>query len=495
MRILLVYPDLYRAKIPQLGIAMISAVAKGLGHQVKLFDFTKVLDGQEVTAFHSKLTSFKPDVLGVSIRSNEWTFAKELFNLINLENTITIFGGPHATVSPEEVISIADIVVLGEGEETFSELLKKIEKKEDFTKVAGCWVRKDGKIFKNEMRELISDLDTLPYPDWDIFNDMYFTRVDSTHILKNVGVVGTFEASRGCVFNCTYCTNGYMKMLFKGKGVWRREKSPERVIKEMQIFKEKYGLDAVSFVDEIFLTKTDKVRKFRDLYLSEINVPFAFMERPENMTEEKVKLISDAGVAMISIGIESGDEELRRTVLNRYHTQDRIISAFHTAKKYGIKTHAFTMIGIPGQDIESINKTYQMVKEVQPTTVQTSVFYPLKRTRLFDMLVQQGKFDPKESMTRGYFETDDIDMIKHQFLITNYYLPRFMLHMLFFARRRRITKRLFDFFLHLVVYYRYWGILSTVRYFFTVGIRKVRKIIQKRYREKIMKGLKKLSQS
>jgi len=464
MKVLLLYPNVNRSRAPQLGLAMISAVAKELGHQVELFDLTTVPSGQETSAFQSRLSDFRPDILGVSLRSNELPFIKELLSSVSLENTITVFGGPHATVSPEEVIPMADVVVIGEGEATFAELLKRIENNEDITDVLGCWVRKNGEIFKNEMRELIADLDTLPFPDWEIFDTIHFSNNYAMTYFKGAKIIGVFEGSRGCPYACTYCTNAYMRTLFRGKGVWRREKSPERLIEEMRLFRERYGLEGVVFVDEILLSNIDKTRRFRDLFLSEIGVPFAFMERPENMTEERVRLISEAGAIMVSIGIESGDQELRKKVLNRHYTQEQVISAFHTAKKHGLRTHAFTMIGLPEQDVESINKTHKLLREAQPDTVQTSVFYPLRRTRLFDKMVQRGELDPDNTMPRSYHETDDIELKRYQFLLLYYYLPKSLVSVFLFAQSRRFTRRLFSLFLGLVKLYRNRGLLSTIEY-------------------------------
>jgi len=447
---------------------MISAVAKELGHKVELFDLTTIPIGQELSAFRSRLSDFKPNILGISLRSNELSFIKKLLSSNNLENTIIIFGGPHSTLSPEEVITMADIVVIGEGEVTFSELLKRIENNEDITRVLGCWVKKDGEIFKNEMRELIGDLDTLPFPDWGIFNIIHYQNNYAMNYFKGARVIGVFEGSRGCPYGCTYCTNAYVRTLFKGKGVWRREKSPERLIEEMQRFREKYGLDGVVFVDEIIISKTDKTRRFRDLFLSKINVPFAFMERPENMIDERVRLIREAGAITVSIGIESGDEELRRNILNRHYTQEQVISAFHTAKKYGLKTHAFTMIGLPEQDEESINKTHELLREAQPDTVQASVFYPFRRTRLFDMMVKRGELDPNITMPKSYHKTDDVELKRYQFILLYYYLPRFLVNVFMFVQTRSFPRRLFNFFLVLIRRYRIEGLLSAIEYLSSV---------------------------
>ena len=428
MKILFVYPNVTSQRSPQLGICMIASVARQLGHECYMFDLTCVPRGKEVSAFKSNIECIKPDLLAVSCRSNEWLILEKLFKSVDVSNLLKVFGGPHATVAPKETLEIADIVVIGEGENTFSELLIRIETGKDFSNIAGTWTKKDGKIIKNEMRDLISDLDDLPFPYWKIFDPIHYKKSYVMEHFKGARIVGTFETTRGCPYSCTYCTNDYVRSLYKGKGKWRREKSPERIIEEVKQFRDEYGLDGIYWIDEVVLTNLDRLKKFRDLYISEIGVPFVFMERPENMTDEKVKIIKQAGAKMVSIGIESGDENIRRNLLNRYHSQETIINAFQTAKKYGLITYAFTMIGFPEEDRESIKNTYNLLKQAQPDKVQTTIFFPLGKTKLYEQTVSEGLFDPRTPMSRHYYDKSSLnfseskkkELLLWQFIIANY---------------------------------------------------------------------------
>jgi len=427
MKILFVYPNVTRQKSPQLGICMIAAIARQLGHECDIFDLTTI-PKDEVLVFKSKIDSFSPDILAVSCRSNEWLFINHLLKSVNVGNILKVFGGSHATVAPEEVIEIADVVVMGEGEETFSELLNKIESGEDIINVAGCWIKQNGRIIKNEMRKLVPNLDTLPFPYWAIFDDIHYSDSYIKNLFNGAEVVGTFEISRGCPYSCTYCTNDYVRTLYKGKGKWRREKSVERVMQEIKQFRDEYGLDYIYWIDEVMLTKVDWLEKFRDVYSSEVGVPFVFMERPENMTDEKVRIISQAGAHRVSIGIESGDDNMRRNILNRHHSRETIVSAFQTAHKYNIITHAFSMVGFPGEDRKSINETYKLLKEAKPDTVQTTIFYPLKGTHLFKKVIDEELFTPDLPMPNSYYKGSFLnfsksrkkEILRYQFLLTNY---------------------------------------------------------------------------
>lgn len=428
MKILFVYPNVTRDKSPQLGICSIAGVARRLGHECQLYDLTVTPRGEDISSFKSKLESYEPDLLAVSCRSNEWTFTDELFRSVDTGRALKVFGGPHATVAPEEVIEIADIVVLGEGEQTFEDLLQGIVGGNDISATPGCWGKKGGQIVKNEMRNLISDLDTLPTPYWELFDDTHYRDSFVKERITGAKVVGSFEGSRGCPYACTYCTNDYVRNLYKGKGKWRREKSPERIVEEIILFREKYGLDFIYWVDEVMLTNMDRLKAFRDLYRAKVGVPFCFMERPENMTDEKVRVIKEAGAQIASIGIESGDEQLRKNLLNRRLSTEKIVSAFRASRKYGITSHAFTIIGFPHESDDSAKETFKLLKEARPDTAQTTIFYPLRKTKLYDIVVEEGLFNPDSPMPNRYYYGSSLEfskekkreLLRSQYLLANF---------------------------------------------------------------------------
>jgi radical SAM superfamily enzyme YgiQ (UPF0313 family) len=386
-----------------------------------------------------------------------------------VDNRLKVFGGAHATVAPEEVIRIADDVVNGEGEVTFAELLERVARGDDTTNISGCWVKGGDRIFRNEMRNLISDVDKLPFPHWKIFDDIHFYDSYAKRHFEGAKVVGTFENSRGCPYACSYCTNDYVRTLYKGRGKWRREKSPQRIVQEVRLFRDQYGLNGVYWIDEVLLTSTGRLEKFRDLYVSEIGVPFCFMERPENMTDRKVEIIKQAGAKMVAVGIESGDENIRNNLLNRRHSQKTVISAFQTAKKYGISTHAFTMIGFPGETKDSIMETYELLKKAQPDTVQTTIFYPLKGTKLLEEVVNKELFDPNTPMPNNYYDVSHLnfpankqrELLRYQYLLS-FYNSKLMQ---FFVRANlsHTFFRIFTLSFRVWKVLRKWGFLPTIR--------------------------------
>jgi len=414
--------------MPQLGICSLAAVARQLTNECDMYDLTVIPRGQEIEAFRSKMKAFEPDILAVSCRSNELNFINRLFRAVDLKKSIKIFGGPHATVAPDDFDELADIVVLGEGEETFAEILENIGGRRDITAIKGCWINRGRTTVKNGLRELIPDLDLLPIPYWRIFDGIHYYNCYVRSLFKGARVVGTFEASRGCPYACSYCSNDYFRRLYQNNKKWRREKSPERIVREIQAFRRDYGLDCVCWIDEIFLTNTERLRRFSELYRSEIGKPFLFMERPENMTDEKVRVIKKAGAQWVSIGIESGNEHIRRDLLNRHYPNRTILDAFQTARRYQLKSHAFTMIGFPGEDRNAIFETYVMLREARPTTAQTTIFFPLKGTALYEKVAAEGLINPATCVLSNFYNGSSLSftpekkrqLLRDQLLLVNY---------------------------------------------------------------------------
>jgi len=403
MRVLFVYPNISRTYHPQLGIASLAAVARAHGHEPALYDLTHVAAGRELAEFRSALRKHDPDLVAVSCRSSEAGMARRLLEEARRENRTTVAGGPHGTVSPDDLATAADFQIVGEGETAFAELLDALDSNGSFAEVSNLIWRRNGAPVKNSLAPLIQDLDSLPYPDWDLFDRSHFEQSFVRGAAPNTHVVGAFEGSRGCPYRCTYCTNEFSQRLYAGKGRWRREKSPARMTAEVADFRSRFGLDLIYWVDEVFLTRVERLRELSRLFAERIGKPFIFMDRPELITEEKAQLAREAGAYSVSLGIETGDPDLRRQLLQRTYSDESVIDAFKTMSATGIKTHAFVMIGIPGENRDSILATYDILGRIQPDTAQFSVFYPLRGTRLYDHCVEHGYVDADLEMPLDYY--------------------------------------------------------------------------------------------
>ena len=405
MRVPFVYPNIQKGSLtPQLGIASLAGALKEHGHTCGLYDVTVSPDGEEVSGFVHKVEEFKPDIVAYSIRSNELHLVRAMLEAVPKEKYVTIAGGHHVTVATEEVMRDFDIAIRGEAEGALLDTVTRLEAGDSPREVENVWVRENGTVYKNELRPIGDNLDDLPYPDWSLFDAQHYTNhyLSTAIFAGNAKVVGTFEASRGCIFTCTYCSSPALMSMYGGP-TWRREKSATRMADEINAFEKEYGLDFIYFVDEIFLTKIPRLKEIRDVFQERVNPkPFTFMERPELMTEEKVKLISEAGAVAVAIGVESGDEDFRKQVLDRKMPQGKIVEAFGMAKKYGLHTHAFNMVGLPGETREVVEANFELLRVLKPDTFQASIVYPLRGTALYTLCKEKGYLDSDEMPANDY---------------------------------------------------------------------------------------------
>ena len=328
-----------------------------------------------------------------------------------LKDIPKIIGGHHPTVDVEGCLAHCDYVVRGEGEDALIELLDALGGAGDASKIPNVWSRNRlGMEVRNEMRDLIEDLDAYPIPDWNIFPMEHYTKNFLVNVRPDTRIVGQFEGSRGCPYHCTYCSSPHVMGMYKGKGTWRREKSPERMMLEVKDSEEKNGLDMIYWVGEIFLTQLPRLEKLADIFSAKVKKPFLFMERPEMVKEDKLAAIARAGAYSMSIGVESGDEQFRMKVLNRKMEEKTIVESFQMARRHGIKTHAFNMVGLPYDNRDRMITTRELMKRVRPDTAQFSIFYPLVGTKLRELCENEGFIDSSNEMSENYYANSVLNM-------------------------------------------------------------------------------------
>jgi len=428
MRVLFIYPNSMMEGYLQLNLAILSAVLKKAGHITSLFDtsfyetpvkterhmkekgleFKKVDFGELAfkrekadikEEFRKKIKEFNPDLIATSCVSNEFEFLLSFLSVKKEFGIPIILGGPHPTVAPDEAIAseLIDMICIGEGEEALLELCEKMEKKEDITTIKNLWVKKDGKIYKNDLRPLIQDLDSLPFPDWGLFDEKHLIRPFWGKVYR----FGYFLFGRGCPYNCLYCINSYLHDLYKGKGSFHREKSTKRIIDEIVFFKDKYKINFVQFADETFLAMSDdKFEEFARLYKEKINLPFYVMTRPETINERKAKILSELGLCkLISIGVETGNEELRKRICNKNFTNEQLLHYAKIFNSYGLRIMSTNMIGLPEETREDIFETIRLNKKIKTKPVIVYFFYPFKGTPLRE-ICQQKNYIQEDSNSR-----------------------------------------------------------------------------------------------
>jgi len=376
-----------------MGTMQMSANLKEAGHECDALIWDREKN------FWSEVEKFNPDVVCFSVISG-WhkTSIEKAKEIKSRLNVIVLFGGSHPTYFPEVIEEeCVDVICRGEGDLAIVELVNNIQNGKDITQIKDLWIKKDGKVYKNELRDVVEDLDSLPFLDREI----YFKRYS---FLRNI-TTKRFMTGRGCVANCTFCYNPSIKKMYKGKGKFVRKRSPRNMIDEIKMIKENYPLKYVRFSDDTFATEPDWVFEFMPLYKEEINIPFSILARGNELLDEKVvKVLKDGGCQNISWGIESGDEEYRKKVLHKFLNDDQIIEAGRLLKKHKIKFSTYNMFGMPGETLEQAWSTVNINAKINPDYPFSTIFQPYPATELKDYAEEIGALE-------GDFDVDSIGMM------------------------------------------------------------------------------------
>ncbi len=395
MKILFIYKYEY---VEPLGIMALSAQIKKKGHEVYFIDLKFSKD-------HIKeIEQIKPDIIAYSITTGKHKFYKNL----NLElkkkfNFFSVFGGPHCTFFPEFINEDGiDAISKGEGELAFTELIDKLEKKEDIRFIKNVDVKINGAVYQNELRELISDLDTLPYMDRELINKYnHYKKFHRRYIL----------AGRGCPYNCTYCFNHSYNKLYAGKGNIIRKRSVDNVIGELKEVKEKCKPKRFQFVDDTFILNREWTLDFCKKYKEEIKLPFICYARVNLVTEEIIKALKEAGCITLLFAIESGNDYIRNTVLKRNITEEPILNTAGLCRKYKLKTYVQNMVGLPDETLENIWETIRLNIKCKPSYSWVSIYQPYPRTELCDYSIKKGYYKGNvDSLNENYYYSSSMKM-------------------------------------------------------------------------------------
>jgi len=395
MKILLGLTELnqkFGALCSQHGLSSISAVLKKNGYtDISLSHFSKEA---ELDKWQDDLARMKPDIVGFYSTAEQFPFVARLIEQVP-KGIFTICGGPHTTCYPEciDTVPRLDAVCIGEGEYAMLELVEALKSGMDYTHIKSLWVQKDGNIIKNQVRPFIENLDELPYADRELFDTQ---KAIDQYGMSQMRVLTT----RGCPYQCTYCANRRISQAQSGHYV--RYRSAKHIMGELIELKKKFNFKEIFFDDDIFMMNKDIRGEFCDRYLKEIDKPFVFCGRVEMCEKEMLVKLKQAGGRRIDFGLESGNEDIRKTVMKRHMTNKQIVSPTRMAKEAGLQIKTLNMVGLPEETVEKHWDTVLLNREIQPDVVSMSIFCPYPGTELYDYCIKKKYFDPDAPLPKSY---------------------------------------------------------------------------------------------
>lgn len=369
---------------PPLGLASLIAYVKVRGASCRLVDMQG--EGMGLQELKEVLLRERPALVGITAMSPTIKQSLEVAALVKetLTETKVILGGVHPTVEPETLLEDRriDFLVRGEGEKALMQILL-AERNGGLAPEDEPSGEKTAKLIEVPP---VSHLDELPMPDYSSLPVQVYSEYNQH--LRGMKAISML-VSRGCPFHCSFCA---VKATMGRR--WRA-KDPKKVVEEMAHLKEAYGLEGIWFKDSIFNLNPSWTRQFcHALKEKGLNISWQCNTRVDLLREDELRLMKEAGLEQIDLGIEAGTTKSLQT-LRKGITPEQIIEAVKVAKRY-VKVAGFFMIGIPGEKREDIEATYSLARSLKLDKCSFSLFIPLPGSELYDRLKAQRKIGEDE---------------------------------------------------------------------------------------------------
>ena len=459
MRILLISPYL---DITSLSTRQLSSYLKAGGHSVKQVflpdlesmiensvDFAECYPNEVVEQVAELADGFH--LLGMSLMTNYFIKMTHLTRGIKERIDIPVlWGGIHPTVAPEECLDIADYVCVGEGEAALQELADSLQMGIRPAHVKNIWFRDEHGECRNPVREPISDLDEIPFPDYDI-EDQYVlvgrkVLPLSEDILKEMvrGRIHFTEPhhliyetmwTRGCPHHCAYCINNYYRTLYGGFKTVRR-RSVDNLIEEIRSIRERFPwFNRINFMDDDFASASnEQLMHFRDRYKKEINCPFYALLSVLSSHEEKMSILFDAGLRRTQIGIQSLSPSTNRMYRRDFFSREKLLNLAGTVNRVFPPEFCPTydvILENPWESLDDRLLTLMGVLELpRPFVLQlyTLTFYP--GTELFHKAIDDGIISGTDASYLKENHDKDLNYLNILFIMVNKRIPNCIIRFL-----------------------------------------------------------------
>ncbi len=388
-----------------LGIEYLSSFLKSKGHQAELLFDPAIFSGDQVAnnRFLSRIFNVddritkraiaaKPDLVAFSVYTGNFRWCLSIAERIKQQTSVPIvFGGVHPTAVPESVLlhSCVDFVIIGEGEHALLDLLEHLKDSTSpgqLARIPNLGLKIGGKAHVSAPRPYIHDLDSLPFPDKELF----FQKVSSFE--DNYLITTT----RGCPFDCTYCSNNMLHHLYANEKRHLRQRSVENVIEELLWMKKRGRMKLVAFADDGFAYSEKWLGSFVDQYNSKIGLPFYCSVHPSTVTPGIASLLKEGGCRFVTMGIESCSERIRTNIFNRKGSNEKLIQSMAYIKEVGIRLSVDNIFGAPTETEADLEEALAFYYKTKPDRILTFwlTYYP--RTDIIQHALKEKLISPDE---------------------------------------------------------------------------------------------------
>jgi len=396
--------------LPPMGLGYLASVVRDMGIEVKILDclvqgweneesvddvFVRVgLSDNNISEF---IRAYDPDLIGINCQfSRQHKIYHQMLSLIKKAKPecVTVAGGAHVTVCPEEVLSdpSCDYVVVGEAEESFKDLLQALNGKTEITSVDGLGRKINGQMHVSPKTRWITDLDSLPFPAYDLIGlDKYFG-LPASHGLRHKQRFSPIITSRGCPAKCTFCS------ACKVWGNQYRLRSVDNVLREMKLLSETYHIEEIMFEDDNVTANPVRAKElFRKMIVEKYNFVW---DTPNgvgvwSMDEEMIDLMKQSGCVKLNFPVESGSQRVLSDIIKKPLDLNKVKKLIQYCQKIGLDYGMFLVIGLPGEKIAEMWQSFTFAIACGCYTPHVSVATPYPGTELFALCEKNGYFARK----------------------------------------------------------------------------------------------------
>ena len=381
-------------RFPPLGLGYIAAYLQRQGISVQLVDCTFMNQREAI----EEIRCSRPKIIGLQTVFSTREKALEMAGLLRNDCELLVAGGPLPTLNPEDFLSSFDVVAIGEGEQTMLELVHAVEDGTSLMNVKGIALKSKGKTVITSPRDFIDDLDRIPFPAREMFDNEAYKNYYS----RNFGYTTTsIITSRGCPFKCDFCS----RPIFGNR---YRSRTAGNIVEEVEAVR-KLGYERVWFADDCFtLDRRRLLAICNEFARRRVNVGWECLSRVDTVDLEIADRMKQAGCVRVFLGIESGNDLVLK-VMKKQATTKQAEDAVYTLKKARIQVGAFFILGYPGENDRTVLDTVNFASSLPLDYLSFTFPYPIPGTPLFNKV--------KDSMlSNDWKEPENFRLIKHKLL-------------------------------------------------------------------------------